>query len=264
MNRSLSGFNVLALALGLIFLYLPIGLLILYSFNASRLITVWGGFSTHWYTSIVHNSALLAAGWTSLKIAVASATLATVLGTLSGLALTRLTRFPGRALFSGLIYAPLVMPEVILGLALLLTFVALSLDRGAMTLTIAHTTFTLSYVTVVVRARLLSLDRALEEAAMDLGAPPMRVFLSVTLPLILPAVATGWLLSFILSIDDLVIASFTTGPGATTLPMRLYSQMRLGITSEINALSTILIGLAASGVLLASLILRLMNPRQNA
>jgi putrescine transport system permease protein len=227
--------------LGFAFLYLPIVLLITYSFNDSRLVTVWGGFSTRWYAELWQNQQLLDAAWVTLRVALVSATVATVLGTLAALALTRIGRFPGRTLFSGMIYAPLVMPEVITGLSLLLLFVAIDLDRGFWTVTLAHISFTMCFVAVVVQSRLVSFDRSLEEAAMDLGAPPLRTFLSVTLPIIFPAVAAGWMLAFTLSLDDLVIASFTTGPGATTLPMRIYSQVRLGVTPEINAVSTIFI-----------------------
>ena len=182
--------------------------------------------------------------------------MALVLGTLAGIVLVRLGRFRGRTLFAGMIYAPLVMPDVILGLSLLLLFVAMGLARGFWTITIAHTTFAMCYVAVVVQSRLLTFDRSLEEAAMDLGAPPFRTFRLVTLPLIMPALAGGWLLAFTLSLDDLVIASFTTGPGATTLPMRIYSQVRLGVTPEINAISTLLVGLVALGVVVATLLQR--------
>jgi putrescine transport system permease protein len=241
MRKGLGYFNVTSRVLGFAFLYLPIVLLITYSFNDSRLVTVWGGFSTRWYAELWQNQQLLDAAWVTLRVALVSATVATVLGTLAALALTRIGRFPGRTLFSGMIYAPLVMPEVITGLSLLLLFVAIDLDRGFWTVTLAHISFTMCFVAVVVQSRLVSFDRSLEEAAMDLGAPPLRTFLSVTLPIIFPAVAAGWMLAFTLSLDDLVIASFTTGPGATTLPMRIYSQVRLGVTPEINAVSTIFI-----------------------
>jgi len=239
---------------------LPIVLLVIFSFNESRLVTVWGGFSTKWYAALLDNQGIKNAAWVTFKVAVASSTLATVLGTIAGLIMARFGRFTGRTLFSGMIYAPLVMPEVITGLSLLLMFVAISLDRGFLTLTIAHVTFTMCYVAVVVQSRLHSMDRSIEEAALDLGCTPARAFLSVTLPIISPAVIAGWLLSFTLSLDDLVIASFTSGPGATTLPMKIYSSVRLGVTPEINAVSTILIGLVAAGVLLASLV----NRRQNS
>ncbi|GJD48372.1 Inner membrane ABC transporter permease protein YdcV [Methylobacterium crusticola] len=243
----------IALALGLAFLYGPILLLVAYSFNASRLVTVWAGFSTRWYAALLADSALVAAALVTLKVAVASAGLATVLGTLAALALDG-RRIPGRALFTGLVYAPMVMPEVITGLSLLLLFVGLGVERGLWTVVIAHATFTLSFVAVVVQARLRTLDRALAEAAADLGAAPAAVFATVTLPLIAPAVVAGFLLAFTLSMDDLVIASFVSGPGATTLPMRLYSQVRLGVTPEINAISTLLIGTVSLAVLAASLL----------
>lgn len=246
-------FNVAALVLGFAFLYLPIVLLVIYSFNESRLVTVWAGFSTRWYVSLLSNRGLMEAAWVTARIAFISATVATVLGTMAAVALTRYTRFRGRLLFSGMVFAPLVMPEVITGLSLLLLFVAIGLDRGFMTVTLAHITFSMCFVAVVVQSRLVSFDRSLEEAAMDLGATPMRAFFQVTLPIILPAVISGWMLAFTLSLDDLVIASFTSGPGATTLPMKIYSQVRLGVTPEINAVCTILIGVVTIGVIAASI-----------
>jgi putrescine transport system permease protein len=251
--RKASNFNVASVALGLAFLYLPIAILVIYSFNASRLVTVWGGWSTRWYVALLHDQAMLDAAWASLRIAALSATAASVLGTLAAVALVRAGRFCGRAMFSGMVCAPLVMPEVITGLSLLLLFVALDLDRGFWTVTIAHTTVTLSFVTVVVQSRLLTFDRSLEEAAMDLGCPPLKTFLTITLPLIFPAIAAGWMLAFTLSLDDLVIASFATGPGATTLPMRIYSEVRLGVKPEINAICTVMIAVVAVGVIAASL-----------
>jgi putrescine transport system permease protein len=253
MNRRFSALSATTLALGLAFLYLPILILIVFSFNASRLVTVWGGFSTQWYAALLSNQPLLDAAWISLRIAFISALLATLLGTLAAIALVRHGRFRGRALFTGMIYAPLVMPEVITGLSLLLFFVAVDLDRGFWTVTLAHTTLTMCFVTVIVQARLVAFDRSLEEAAMDLGAPPLKTFLVITLPLIAPSVAAGFLLAFTLSLDDLVLASFTSGPNATTLPMRIYSQVRLGVTPEINAACTILIALVALVVVLSSL-----------
>ena len=254
MRRGPTIVNVTAVALGLAFLYLPIAILVIYSFNASRLVTVWGGWSTRWYVELLNDRAILEAAWTSLRIGALSATAATVLGTLAAVALVRLGRFRGRTAFSVMVFAPLVMPEVIIGLALLLLFVALDLDRGFWTVTIAHTTVTMSFVTVVVQSRLLTFDRSLEEAAMDLGCPPLKTFLTVTLPLIFPAIAAGWMLAFTLSFDDLVIASFTTGPGATTLPMRIYSEVRLGVKPEINAICTIMIAVVAIGVVAAALV----------
>jgi putrescine transport system permease protein len=257
MRRGMSAFNVASVALGLAFLYLPIVILVIYSFNASRLVAVWGGWSTRWYAELINDQAMLEAAWVSLRIAFLSAAAATVLGTLAAVALTRGRRFRGRVLFTGLIYAPLVMPEVITGLALLLLFVAVEVDRGFWTITIAHTTLTMCFVTVVVEARLASFDMSLEEAAMDLGCPPLKTFFTVTLPLIAPALAAGFVLAFTLSLDDLVIASFVTGPGATTLPIRIYSEVRLGVKPEINAVCTILIAAVAAGVVAASLVAKL-------
>lgn len=254
MKPGFSSVTLIALTLGFAFLYLPILLLVLFSFNDSRLVTVWGGFSFKWYVSLLENRQLLEAAWVTLRIAFLSATLALVLGTLAAITLVRLGRFRGRTLFSGMVYAPLVMPEVITGLSLLLLFVSLGWDRGFWTVVIAHTTFATAYVAVVVQSRLLSFDLMLEEAAMDLGAPPLKTFFVITLPVIAPALISGWLLAFTLSLDDLVVASFTTGPGATTLPMRIYSQVRLGVTPEINAISTILIALVTLGVIGASIV----------
>jgi putrescine transport system permease protein len=262
MMRRTSWFNVAAIALGLAFLYLPIAILVIYSFNASQLVTVWGGWSLRWYVELLSDRAMLEAAFTSLTIAMLSATIATVLGTLAAIALTRFGRFRGRLLFSGMTYAPLVMPEVITGLSLLLLFVAVDWDRGFWTVTVAHTTLTMCFVTVVVQSRLVTFDMSLEEAAMDLGCPPLRTFLTVTLPLIAPAVAAGWMLAFTLSLDDLVIASFTTGPGATTLPIRIYSQVRLGVKPEINAISTILIAVVGLGLIAASLLTRRSQMKQ--
>lgn len=253
MRRGPSAFNLASVGLGLAFLYLPIVLLVVYSFNASRLVTVWGGFSTRWYSALFRDEQMLDAIWVTLRVGMVSATLATVLGTLAAVALTRGGRFRGRLMFSGMIYAPLVMPEVILGLSLLLLFVAFDLPRGVWTVTVSHATMTLCYAAVVIQARLIGFDRALEEAAQDLGRTPLQAFLEVTLPNIAPAVAAAWMLAFTLSLDDLVIASFTSGPGSTTLPMRIYSQVRLGVSPEINAVSTLLIGLVATGVIAAYL-----------
>ncbi len=262
MRRGLSVFNVTSVALGLAFLYLPILILVIYSFNASRLVTVWGGWSTRWYVSLLNNEAMLEAAWVSLRIAFLTACAATVLGTLAALALVRAGRFRGRLLFSGLVYAPLVMPEVITGLALLLLFVAIEIERGFWTVAIAHTTLTMGFVTVIVQARLIGFDRSLEEAAMDLGCPPFRTFMTVTLPLIAPAIAAGWVLAFMLSLDDLVIANFVTGPGATTLPIRIYSEVRLGVRPEINAVCTIIIAVVALGIVAASLLTKFTGARQ--
>jgi putrescine transport system permease protein len=264
MRRGMSAFNVASVALGLAFLYLPIAILVIYSFNASRLVAVWGGWSTRWYAELINDQPMLEAAWVSLRIAFLSATAATVLGTLAAVALTRGRRFRGRVLFTGLVYAPLVMPEVITGLALLLLFVAVEVDRGFWTITIAHTTLTMCFVTVVVEARLASFDMSLEEAAMDLGCPPLKIFLTVTLPLIAPALAAGFMLAFTLSLDDLVVASFVTGPGATTLPIRIYSEVRLGVKPEINAVCTIVIAVVAAGVIAASLFAKLSGGRGRA
>ena len=249
-----SRFDPIVLTLGFVFLYLPILLLVIFSFNASKLVTVWGGFSTHWYVQMWRNEGLMDAAWITIRVGILSATIATVLGTLAALALTRFARFPGRMLFSGVIYAPIVMPEVITGLSMLLLFVAINIDRGFWTVTIAHTTFTMCYVAIVVQSRLITFDRSLEEAALDLGCPPVKTFFRITLPLILPAVIAGWMLAFTLSLDDLVIANFNTGPGATTLPIKIYSQVRLGVTPEINAACTILIGFVTIGVIIASIV----------
>ena len=246
--------NLASLALGLAFLYLPIAILVIYSFNDSRLVTIWSGASLRWYRELFNDAAMLESAFVSFRIALLSATAATVLGTLAALALTRGRRFRGRLLFSGMIYAPLVMPEVITGLSLLLLFVAVDIDRGFWTIVTAHTTLTLCFVAVVVQSRLVTFDMSLEEAAMDLGCPPLRTFLTVTLPLIWPAVASGWMLAFALSLDDLVIASFVTGPGATTLPIRIYSEVRLGVKPEINAVCTIMIAVVAAGLVVASLL----------
>lgn len=247
-------FNISSVVFGFAFLYLPIVILIIFSFNESRLVTVWAGFSTKWYSELFQNQALLDAGWVTLRVAFISASVATVLGTLAALALVRYTRFTGRTLFTGMVYAPLVMPEVITGLSLLLLFVAIGFDRGFWTVTLAHITFSLCFVAVVVQSRLVTFDMSLEEAAQDLGCTPFQAFTKITLPVILPAVVAGWMLAFTLSLDDLVIASFNSGPGATTLPMKIYSQVRLGVTPEINAVCTILIALVAIGVIIASLL----------
>jgi putrescine transport system permease protein len=254
MTRLFSRFNIVSVTLGFAFLYLPIVLLVVYSFNESRLVTVWAGFSTKWYVALLSNQSLLDAAWVTLRVALLSATVATLLGTLAAVVLVRHGRFKGRSLFSGMIYAPLVMPDVITGLSLLLLFVAVGFARGFWTIVLAHITFSMCFVAVVVQSRLVTFDMSLEEAALDLGCPPLKTFFQITLPLIMPAVAAGWMLGFTLSLDDLVIASFTTGPGATTLPMKIYSQVRLGVTPEINAVSTILVGLVTIGVIAASLV----------
>ncbi|HYC03797.1 MAG TPA: ABC transporter permease subunit [Azospirillaceae bacterium] len=254
-----SGFLKAALILGLLFLYVPIVLLVVLSFNENRLVTVWTGFSTKWYGELMGNAQLLGAAWLSLKIAFLTACGAVVLGTLSGLVLARFGPFKGRALFSGMISAPLVMPEVILGLSLLLLFVSLEqligwpAGRGVTTIILAHITFTMAFVSVVIQSRLVTMDASLEEAAMDLGARPGKVFFVITLPIIAPAIVSGWLLAFTLSLDDLVITSFVSGPGSTTLPVEVFSSVRLGVNPQINALATIVVGVVATGILLATL-----------
>jgi len=256
MKGQFSWFNATSVTFGFAFLYIPILLLVIFSFNESKLVTVWAGWSTKWYASLLQNQSLKDAAWVTIRVALMSATIATVLGTLAAIALVRMGRFRGRTLFSGMIFAPLVMPDVITGLSLLLVFVALNIDRGLGTITLAHITFTMCYAAVVVQARLQDFDKSIEEAAMDLGATPVSTFFQVTLPIIAPSVISAWLLAFTLSLDDLVIASFTTGPGATTLPMKIYSQVRLGVTPEINAISTILIGIVTAGVLVAAFFTR--------
>jgi putrescine transport system permease protein len=246
-----------ALFLGFAFLYIPVALLIIYSFNASRLVTVWGGFSTKWYGELLRNEQILNAAWLSLKVAALSASLAVALGTLAGLVLARFGPFKGRTLLSGLTTAPLVMPEVITGLSLLLLFVTMEqiigwpAGRGMTTIVISHITLTMAYVTVIVQSRLAQMDDSLEEAAMDLGARPFKVFFLITLPIIAPALMSGWLLAFTLSLDDLVITSFVAGPGSSTLPMVIFSKVRLGVSPDINALATILVAIVAVGVVIA-------------
>jgi putrescine transport system permease protein len=249
------------LVFGYAFLYVPIILLMIYSFNESRLVTIWGGFSTKWYGTLLDNAQMLDAARRSLEIAAIAATVACVLGTVAGLVLARFGRFRGRTLFSGMVTAPLVMPEVITGLSLLLLFVAMEQlfgfpqGRGMLTITIAHITFCLAYVAVVVQSRLVSLDESIEEAAMDLGARPLTVFFWITLPIISPAVIAGWLLSFTLSLDTLVITSFVSGPGSTTLPVYIFSKVKLGVTPEINALATIIVVIVTTGVVIAGALL---------
>lgn len=260
--RRLTWFNTTSLTLGFAFLYLPMVILVIYSFNSSKLVTVWAGFSTKWYGELMRNEAFLDAAWVTIKVAVLSSTFATVLGTLAAYVLVRAGRFWGRTLFSGMIYAPLVMPEVITGLSLLLLFIGIGLDRGVMTIVLAHTTFSMCYVSVVVSSRLATFDMSLEEAALDLGSTPFEAFRLVTLPIIAPAVISGWLLAFTLSLDDLVIASFTSGPSATTLPIKIFSAVRLGVSPEINALSTIMIAIVTIGVISASLISKRAAVRQ--
>jgi putrescine transport system permease protein len=259
--RRLSAFNFGAILLGIGFLYLPIAVLVIYSFNASRLVTVWGGWSTHWYSELFNDAALVESAFISIRLALVSASAATILGTLAALALVRFGRFRGRLPFATMIYAPLVMPEVITGLSLLLLFVAIAVDRGFWTVAVAHTTMAMCFAAVIVQSRLVDFDLSLEEAAMDLGATPSRTFMSVTLPLILPAIAAAWMLAFALSLDDLVIASFTTGPGATTLPIRIYSEVRLGVKPEMNAVCSIMVAVVGVAVIAASLLAKVTGAR---
>lgn len=262
MGRNRSFFLLTALGLGFAFLYVPILLLIIYSFNENRLVTVWSGFSTKWYVELLQDDNILDAAWVSLRVAVFSATIATILGTIAGMVMARFGRFRGRTLFSGMLSAPLVMPEVITGLSLLLLFVTLEqaigipAGRGVSTITIAHSTFTMAFVAVVIQSRLAQMDESLEEAALDLGARPGKVFFAITLPIISPALVAGWLLAFTMSLDDLVVASFTSGPASTTLPMVVFSSVRLGVSPKINALATLLVLVAAVTILLAAWFMR--------
>ena len=254
-----STFLTVTALLGFLFLYAPIVSLVIFSFNESKLVTVWGGFSTKWYGELFRDPQILGAAWISLKIAFLSATIAVIIGTLASYALIRFTRFRTKTLLSASITAPLVMPEVIIGLSLLLMFVAMEgllswpSGRGVMTIVIAHSTFGAAFAAVVIQSRLVDMDNSIEEAAMDLGARPLRVFFDVTLPAIAPALVSGWLLAFTLSLDDLVIASFVSGPGASTLPMVIFSKVRLGVSPDVNALATIIIFVVSLGIVLAAL-----------
>ena len=260
--QRLGTFSISSLVIGFGFLYIPMLILIIYSFNASRLVTVWAGFSTKWYVELFQDQQLLDAAWMSLKIAFLTACMSLVMGMLASLALVRLGRFRGKMSFAGMITAPLVMPEVITGLSLLLLFVAMEKSfgwpgaRGMLTIWIAHVTFSTAFVTVILSSRLKEIDRSLEEAGMDLGASPLKVFFVITIPIITPALLAAWLLAFTLSLDDLVIASFVSGPGSTTLPMKVFSSVRLGISPKINALASIIIALVSLGVLTAGWIVR--------
>jgi putrescine transport system permease protein len=266
--RKRSTFLLAWLCFGFAFLYVPLLSLIVYSFNKSRLVTLWGGFSTEWYVKLFANTQIIDAALLSIRIAAVSATFATLLGTMAGLALARFLRFPGRTLFSGLVSAPLVMPEVITGLSMLFLFILMEQmigwphGRGATTVTMAHITFSMSYVAVIVQSRLSSMDASLEEAAMDLGSKPLRVLFDVTLPIISPAMLSGWLLAFTLSLDDLVITAFTTGPGANTLPLVVWSKVKLGVTPDINALATIIIAIVTLCVVLAGVIMYRADQRR--
>ena len=260
--QRLGTFSISSLVIGFGFLYIPMLILVIYSFNASRLVTVWAGFSTKWYVELFQDQQLLDAAWMSLKIAFLTACMCLVMGMLASLALVRLGRFRGKMSFAGMITAPLVMPEVITGLSLLLLFVAMEKSfgwpggRGMLTIWIAHVTFSTAFVTVILSSRLKEIDRSLEEAGMDLGASPLKVFFVITIPIITPALLAAWLLAFTLSLDDLVIASFVSGPGSTTLPMKVFSSVRLGISPKINALASIIIALVSLGVLTAGWIVR--------
>jgi putrescine transport system permease protein len=262
-----SAFRITALCIGIAVMYLPILVLIGYSFNASPLVNVWGGFSTVWYAQLLHHRSLLDSALLSLEVAVSASSIAVVLGTLAAIALVRFVRFPGRFLLTGMVTAPLVMPEVITGITQLLLFVSLLQTfswphRGFVTIVLAHVTFCIAYVTVTVRSRLQSADRSLEEAAMDLGSGPARAFLEITLPLIAPAILASWLLCFTLSLDDLVISSFVAGPATNTLPMLIYSTVRLGISPMINALASIIIAIVGTCVLGAGWLMRRAEQRR--
>jgi putrescine transport system permease protein len=249
------------LAFGFAFFYVPIVSMIFFSFNKSRLATVWGGFSTEWYGKLFRNPQVIDAALLSVKIALISATCATILGTLAGLALARFRKFRGRSMFSALVTAPLIMPEVITGISSLLLFIMMAqwlgwpAQRGFTTITIAHITFSLTYVTTIVQSRLSSMDMSVEEAAMDLGSKPWQVLKDVTLPIISPAIISGWLLAFTISLDDVVITNFTTGPGYTTLPLLIWSKVKLGVTPDINALATVIVTVVAIGVIISAIIL---------
>lgn len=263
-------FLISVLCFGFAFLYIPILSMIVYSFNASRLATVWGGFSTKWYVSLLSNKQVIDALILSLKIAVVSATFATILGTMAGIALARIRRFRGRILFSGLVTAPLIMPEVITGISSLIFFILMAEwigwpgQRGFTTITLAHITFSMVFVTTIVQARMVQADRAIEEAAMDLGSRPWQVLFDVTLPVIRPAILSGWLLAFTISLDDVVITTFTTGPGATTLPLLIWSKVKLGVTPDINALATLMVVTVGLGVIVAGIVLNRAEARRLA
>jgi len=261
-------FLISCLCFGFAFFYIPILSMIVFSFNKSRLATVWGGFSTEWYGKLFQNDQIINAALLSLEIALVSATLATILGTMAGIALARFRRFRGRTMLSGLVTAPLIMPEVITGISLLMLFIVMAEwigwpgSRGFTTITIAHITFSMTYVTTIVQARLSSADIAVEEAALDLGSRPWQVLRDITLPIISPSVVSGWLLAFTISLDDVVITSFTTGPGSTTLPILIWSKVKLGVTPDINALATLIVLVVAIGVVAASIIMHRMETRR--
>ncbi len=269
MNRRPT-FLISVLCFGFAFFYVPILSMIVYSFNASRLATVWGGFSTKWYVSLLSNDSVIDALLLSLKIALISASFATILGTMAGITLARFTKFRGRTLFSGLVTAPLIMPEVITGISMLIFFILMAdwlgwpASRGFTTITLAHITFSMVFVTTIINARMVQSDRAIEEAAMDLGSRPWQVMFDITLPVISPAILSGWLLAFTISLDDVVITAFTTGPGATTLPLLIWSKVKLGVTPDINALATLMVLTVGIGVMAAGFILNGAEKRRLA
>ena len=261
-------FLISVMCFGFAFFYIPILSMMVYSFNSSRLATVWGGFSTKWYVSLLRNEAVIDALILSLKIALVSASVATILGTMAGITLARYTKFRGRTMFSGLVIAPLVMPEVITGISLLMFFILMADwvgwpgQRGFTTITLAHITFSMVFVTTIVQARMSQSDRAIEEAAMDLGSRPWQVMFDITLPVISPAILSGWLLAFTISLDDVVISSFVTGPGSTTLPLLVWSKVRLGVTPDINALATLMVLAVGIGVVAAGIIMNRAERRR--
>ncbi|MEZ5888695.1 MAG: ABC transporter permease subunit [Paracoccaceae bacterium] len=266
-------FLMSVLAFGFAFFYVPILSMIVFSFNSARLATVWGGFSTKWYGKLFSNDQVLEAAWLSVRIALTSATVATILGTMAGIALARFKRFRGRTIFSGLVTAPLIMPEVITGISTLIFFILISnlleatfgwkTQRGFTTITLAHITFSLTFVTAIIQSRLRDADIAVEEAAMDLGSRPWQVMKDITLPIISPAILSGWLLAFTISLDDVVITSFTTGPGSTTLPILIWSKVKLGVTPDINALATITVCVVGLGVIIAGILLNRAERRRD-
>ena len=262
-------FLVSVLCFGFAFLYVPILSMIVFSFNNARLATVWGGFSTKWYGKLLSNDQVIEAAWLSIRIALLSATVATILGTMAGIALARFRKFRGRTLFSGLVTAPLIMPEVITGISSLIFFILMAeyigwpAQRGFTTVTLAHITFSLTFVTTIVQSRLISADISIEEAAMDLGSRPWQVMKDITLPIISPAILSGWLLAFTISLDDVVITNFTTGPGTTTLPILIWSKVKLGVTPDINALATITVTIVGIGVIIAGMVLNRAEKRRN-
>ncbi len=261
MERRFSPVLFCVLSFGIAVLYVPILVLIGYSFNASPLVSVWGGFSTEWYTKLIHNRQVLEAALLSLEVAVCASTAAVVLGTLAAISLVRFTRFRGRLLLTGMVNAPLVMPEIITGITQLLLFVSMLQTfswphRGFTTIVISHVAFCTAYVTITVQSRLQTADRSLEEAAMDLGSSPARAFVEITLPIIAPALISSWLLSFTLSLDDLVISSFVSGPGASTLPMVIYSKVKLGVSPDVNALASLIICVVGTCVIGAGYLMR--------